>query len=294
MCDCLIAQTDQMKSSSDNTTVYSPASVLRDPRRFFGEAFTDLRRSWEPATHLFLKNLRSQHRQSFLGYAWLLLPPLAAAVVWTGLNYSGILSVGETKVPYPLFVLIGTMFWFAFVDALKCPLMDLKNSRDILGKVRMPHEAVLLAGLGTVFFNFLVRALLVAAAFVYFGRMPGWTVLLTPVALISIVCLGLAIGLWLAPIGLLYDDINRTLDVVLGFGFLITPVVYPIPKTWPVSLISEFNPLVPLLLTGRRWIQGYDLPSAPGFLSVTALAFCALLAAWIFYRVAKPHLVSRL
>ena len=124
--------------------------------------------------------------------------------------------------------------------------------------------------------------------------MPGWTVLLTPVALVSIVCLGLAIGLWLAPIGLLYDDINRTLDVVLGFGFLITPVVYPVPKTWPVSLISEFNPLVPLLLTGRRWIQGYDLPSAPGFLSVTALACGALLAAWIFYRVAKPHLVSRL
>ena len=283
-----------MSSASSCVTVYSPASVLRDPRRFFGEALSDLRRCWEPATHLFLKNLRSQHRQSFLGYAWLLLPPLASALVWTGLNYSGILSVGETKVPYPLFVLVGTMFWFAFVDALKCPLLDLKSSRDILGKVRMPHEAVILAGIGTVFFNFLVRALLVAAAFVYFGRIPGWTVLLTPVALISVVCLGLAIGLWLSPIGLLYDDINRTLDVVLGFGFLITPVVYPVPKTWPVSMISELNPLVPLLLTGRRWIQGYDLPPAPGFLSVTALACCALLTAWIFYRVAKPHLVSRL
>lgn len=277
-----------------DTTVYSSVSTLRKPGQFLRSAFSDLRRCWEPATHLFLKNMRGRHRQSFLGYAWLLLPPLASAVVWTGLNSSGIISVGETKVPYPLFVLIGTMFWSAFVEALKCPIMDLKGARDILVKVRMPHEAVILAGLGNVLFNFLIRALLVAAAFLYYGRLPGWTIFLTPLVLLSVVCLGLAIGLWLAPVGLLYDDVNRTLDVALGFGFLITPIVYPVPKTWPVSLVSELNPLVPLLLTGRSWLQGFDLPPAPGFFGVTLAALAALFAAWIFYRVAKPHLVSRL
>lgn len=273
---------------------YSSASALRKPGQFVRSAISDLRSAVEPGRHLFLKNLRGRHRQSFLGYAWLLLPPLAVALVWTGLNRSGIITVAETIVPYPLYVLIGFMFWSAFVEALKCPIMDLKGARDILVKVRMPHEAVLFAGLGTVFFNFLIRALLVAAAFVYFGCMPGWTVLLTPVALVSIVCLGLAIGLWLAPVGLLYDDINRALDVVLAFGFLITPIVYPVPKMWPVSLISEINPLVPLLLTGRRWIQGYDVPPAPGFLAITVVALVLLLAGWIFYRVAKPHLVARI
>ena len=284
-----------MKSTRQQTVmVYSPASALRSPAGFLREAFTDLRRSWEPAKHLFFKNLRGRHRQSFLGYAWLLLPPLATALVWTGLNYSGIISVGETRVPYPLFVLIGTMFWSAFVEALKCPIMDLRNAREILVKVRMPHEAVILAGLGAVFFNFAIRASLVAVAFIFYGYVPGWTVFLTPFVLLSIVCLGLAIGLWLAPVGLLYDDVNRTLDVVLGFGFLITPVVYPVPKTWPVSLISELNPLVPLLLTGRRWLQGFDLPPAPGFLAVSMISLVALLVGWLFYRVAKSHVVSRM
>ena len=275
-------------------TVYSPVSALRDPRRFIREAFSDLRRAWEPAKHLFLKNLRSQHRQSFLGYAWLLLPPLASALVWTGLNYSGIISVGETKVPYPLFVLIGTMFWFAFVDALKCPIMDLKNARDILAKVQVPHEAVIVAGLGTVFFNFLIRASLVAVAFLFYGYMPGVTLFLTPLALLSIVCLGLAIGLWLAPIGLLYDDVNRALDVLLGFGFLITPIVYPVPRTWPLSLIADLNPLVPLISTGRRWLQGFDVAAAPGFFAVSFAAVLALAGAWLFYRVARPHIISRM
>jgi lipopolysaccharide transport system permease protein len=272
---------------------YSSASSLRSPRRFIAEAFSDLRNAWEPAKHLFLKNLRSQHRQSALGYAWLLLPPLVSALVWTALNYSGVISVGETKVPYPLYVLIGTMFWSVFVEALKCPLTDLKNARDILGKVRMPHEAVIIAGLGTVLFNFLIRALLVAAAFLFYGSVPGWTLILTPLALLSLVLLGLAIGLWLAPVGLLYDDVNRAVDLLLGFGFLVTPVVYPVPKVWPASLITDFNPLVPLLLTGRRWLQGFELPPAPGFVAVTLVSFAALIAGWIFYRVARPHIVSR-
>lgn len=272
---------------------YSSASSLRSPGCFIAEAFSDLRRAWEPATHLFLKNLRSQHRQSILGYAWLLLPPLVSALVWTALNYSGVISLGETKVPYPLYVLIGTMFWSVFVESLKCPITDLKNARDILGKVRMPHEAVILAGLGTVFFNLLIRALLVAGAFLFYGNIPGWTLLLTPLAVLSIVLLGLAIGLWLAPVGLLYDDVNRALDLLLGFGFLVTPVVYPVPKVWPASLITDFNPLVPLLLTGRHWVQGLESPPAQGFVAVTLVSLAALIAGWIFYRVARPHIVSR-
>lgn len=278
----------------EGMTVYSSASALRKPGQFVRSAISDLRSAVEPGRHLFLKNLRGRHRQSFLGYAWLLLPPLAVALVWTGLNRSGIITVSETKVPYPLYVLIGMMFWSAFVEALKCPLTDLKNARDLFGKVRMPHEAVLLAGLGTVFFNFMVRASLVAVAFLFYARMPGWTVFLTPLALLSVVCLGLAIGLWLAPVGLLYDDVSRAVDIFLGFGFLITPIVYPVPKTWPVSLISELNPLVPLLLTGRRWLQGVDLPPAPGFFAVSIVSLLALLVGWFFYRLAKPHLVSRI
>jgi lipopolysaccharide transport system permease protein len=273
---------------------YSSASSLRSPGLFLREAFGDLRKAWEPATHLFLRNLRGQHRQSVLGYAWLLLPPLVSALVWTGLNYSGILPVGKTSVPYPLYVLIGTMFWSVFVEALKCPLTELKNARDILVKVRMPHEAVVLAGLGGVVFNFLVRLLLVGGAFLFYGIFPGWSLLLLPVALLAILCLGLAIGLWLAPVGLLYEDVPRALDLILGFGFLVTPIVYPIPKIWPASLIADLNPLVPLLEAGRHWMEGTAYFPGPGFFLVTAVSFAALAAGWLLYRVARPHLVARL
>lgn len=280
--------------NSASEIVYSSASALRSPRRFLREALSDLRHSWEPATHLFLKNLRGRHRQSALGYAWLLLPPLVSALVWTGLNYSGVLPVGHTSVPYPLYVLTGTMFWSVFAEALKCPVLELKNARDILTKVRLPHEAVILSGIGTVLFNFLIRALLVAGTFLFYRITPGWSLLLVPGGLAAILGLGLAIGLWLAPLGLLYDDVVRTLDLALTLGFMVTPIVYPIPKVWPASLIADLNPLVPLLAATRQWMEGSATFPAVGFFVVAALSFAALVSGWLLYRVATPHLISRL
>ncbi len=273
---------------------YSSAATLRTPGLFLRQAWSDLLRAREPARHLFLRNLRSQHRQSVLGYLWLLLPPLATALVWTGLNYARVLPIGRTSVPYPLYVLCGSMLWTSFVESLKVPITGVRGSRDILAKVRVPHEAVILSGVTSVFFNFLIRLVLVLAALLFYGINPGWSLLLVPFGVLSIVMFGLAIGLWLAPLGLLYTDVSRAVDLVLGFGFLVTPIVYPIPKVWPASLISELNPLVPLLATTRCWLEGSGLAPFPGFYAIAALAAVAMLGGWLMYRVAAPHLLPRL
>ncbi len=241
-----------------------------------------------------MRNLRGPHRQSILGYAWLLVPPLVTTAVWTGLNKTGVLPVGPTPVPYPLYVLTGLMLWSVFVEALKCPINDLRMAREILVKVRIPHEAVLLAGVGGIIFNLLIRALLLAGAFIVFGVMPGWSVFLVPFAVLSILMTGLAIGLWLAPVGLLYDDVSRTLDVATAFGFLVTPIVYPLPQHWPASLLGWVNPLVPAMEAARGWLDGSAAWPLPGFFLITLLALLGLVSGWLVYRVAMPHILARM
>ncbi len=86
----------------------------------------------------------------------------------------------------------------------------------------------------------------------------------------------------------------RALDLALSLGFMVTPIVYPIPKVWPASLFADLNPLVPLLDTTRQWMEGSATIPLPSFFAVSALSFAALIAGWFLYRVATPHLVSRL
>ncbi len=145
-------------------TIYSSQSRLRSPRRFVREMFADVRASRQVGWHLFSRNLRSAYRQSALGYLWIVLPPIATMLLWVYLNWTKTLAIGHTDIPYPIYVLTGTMLWQVFSDAIFCPINQLNASRSLISKVRLPHEAILISGLGVILFNFLVRLALLFVA----------------------------------------------------------------------------------------------------------------------------------
>ena len=275
-------------------TIYSSESQLRSPRRFLRETVKDMRASREVAWHLFTRNLRSQYRQSFLGYLWILLPPVATMLLWVYLNWSKTLAIGHTEIPYPVYVLTGTMLWQLFVDALYCPINQLGASRNLITKVRLPHEAILFSGLGVIVFNFVVRFVILFAALLVFHCPITSGLLLVPSGVLILALLGLTIGLFLTPIGLLYQDISLGLTMVMSFAFFITPIVYPVPTKWPASLLATLNPVTPPLETTRNWLALGPVAPADGFYAVTAVTLVLFVVAWFAYRLATPHFVARL
>ena len=278
-----------------NEVVHSADSQLRSPRRFASDLRADLRVAPEVAWRLFLHGLRAGYRRSRLGYLWLLLPPSATAAMWVYLNRARVLDVGPTEVPYPVYVLAGTLLWQVFVEALHSPLQQLSAARNILTKSRTPHEALMLAGVFEVAFNFCVRAAVIVPALVWFGT--AWSfsaLLLAPVGAASLLLLGYSLGLLLTPLGLLYQDVSRGLNLFAGFWFFLTPVIYQSPERGPAALLSTLNPVAPLLLTTRRWLTLGAVAPARGFLPVIVLSVLLLALALVCYRLAKPHLVARL
>lgn len=274
--------------------IYSSESRLRSPRHFLLGTISDLRASREVAWHLFARNLRSQYRQSILGYIWILLPPVVTMLLWVYLNWTKALTIGHTDIPYPIYVLTGTMLWQVFVDALFCPINQLGSSRGLITKVRLPHEAILLSGMGIILFNFIVRLLVLLGALLLFHCPPTWGLLLAPFGVLMLILLGLTIGLLLAPLGLLFQDISMGLTMIMGFAFFITPIVYPLPTKWPASLLAILNPVTPLLETTRNWLALGALPPTTGFCVISAATFILFVMAWFVYRLATPHIISRL
>ncbi len=113
--------------------------------------------------------------------------------------------------------------------------------------------------------------------------------LLTPVGVVALVSLGLVIGLALAPLGLLYDDVGRVVTLMTTFWFFLTPVVYPLPARGVLYL----NPVTPLLIASRARLGGRWYVS-PGFFMVVGSALAGLaIVVWFWYRLARPHVVSR-
>jgi lipopolysaccharide transport system permease protein len=275
-------------------TVYSADPVLRSPGRFLAAARADLRAVPPSAWRMWLRGVQARHRQSRLGYAWLPVPALATALTWVYLDDVRVVRFGDAGIPYLAYVLIGVVLWQTFTDALHAPLRRLGAARHVLTKARLPHEAWLAAGALDVAFNLLVRLGVLAAVLVAAGTPVRGAIVLAPLGVLALGVLGFAIGLALAPVGLLYDDVGEALTVATGLWFFLTPVVYPWPSEIPGDSVIALNPVTPVLVTTRAWATGAPGAEPAQLAAVGAGAAALLVAAWLVYRVARPHLVARL
>lgn len=282
------------REQSSEVRVYAPGSVLRSPIAVLAEMFRDCVRARGLAWRLFIRDTRARYRQSMLGYLWAFLPPLATTASFVLLNGSGIIAPGTTVLPYAAFVVLGTVLWQTFADAVMSPIRTTSAARPMLAKVNFPREALLIAGLLDVFFNFLVRAFLIVPVFAYYGIVPAATMPCAVLGVVLLIAFGFALGLLFAPIGLLYTDIGQGLGLALSFWMLVTPVVYSAPQEGLLARISSLNPVSPLI-TGTRDVLVAGIPADLTAILATFVVTVALLfAGWLMYRLAMPVLVERM
>ena len=282
------------RSVKSLVTVYTPESPLRQPRKFVRELISDLWGSRELAWRLFVRDLRAQYRASLLGYVWVFLPPLVAGLPFVYLNSAGVISVGDTPIPYAAYAMVGAIIWQTFVDALNSPLRAVNAARAMLTRINFPREAILLSGLMQVGFTFVVRLALVIGVFAAFALKPAATSPLFVVGMISIALTGFMIGLVLTPLGVLYGDVQHSLPIASTFLMLITPVLYPVPSSGLGAMVASLNPLTPLITTTRDWLTTGAAVQHIAFLVVSGVTVTLLILAWVLYRLALPHLVARL
>jgi lipopolysaccharide transport system permease protein len=280
--------------SKQQITIYTSESAIRHPGRLFGEMFSDLLDCRELAWRLFVRDLSARYRQSILGYVWAFLPPIVGTLTFVLLNRSGILAAGSIAIPYPAYVMIGTLLWQVFADAVNSPIKTVTAAKSMLAKINFPREAILMSGILDVLFNFAIRLVLLAGVYIYYQITPPATAPLALVAILAILCLGFMLGVILTPVGLLYTDIGQVLTMALSFLMLFTPVVYAPPASGTLSVITKINPVSPLIVTAREWLTvgatSQLVPSVCVFLVTLVLLF----AGWILYRLAIPILVERM
>lgn len=275
-------------------TIYTPDSSLANPSTMVREMFRDLWMSRELAWRLAVRDIRAQYRQAFLGILWAFILPLANTFTWIFLNRSGIVSVGETRLPYPVYVLTGTMLWAILMDAMTAPLQRTNAARGMLAKLNFPREALVLSGIYQTLFNAAIKITLLIAALLVVSINPGWTLVLFPIGILSLILVGTAIGLLFTPVGMLYTDVGRAMPLLMQFLMYLSPVVFPMPKDGWVATLLKINPLTPLIVTTRDWLTGASTDFLSYFLVVNAIASALLFVVWAAYRLAMPILIERM
>ena len=292
--ESLYAAETQDSKRQGTVTVYTPASQLRSPRKLFRTMWHDLLASRELAWRLMARDISARYRRSVLGILWAFLPPIATAVVFIILNRAAVINIGTTDIPYPAFVMFGTVLWQLFTASLNAPLKAVTGGKSMLAKVNFPREALILSAIGQVLFDLAIRLLILAVVFVVFRLTLTWGLLLAPFAILMLMLLGLMIGLMLTPIGVLYTDVTQALAIITSLWFFITPVVYPPSEHGILSVLMKFNPVGPLLVGARDLATLGTLSNVMPFVIVSGVTIFGLFAMWVLYRVSLPILIERM
>lgn len=285
-------------------TIYDAANSDRISIRAWKTMFQELWEYRELTQRLVLRNIAGQFRQSFLGYLWIALPPIATTLVFSLLRRSNIVNVPmpEGAMPYALFVLVNTTIWQFFTQLSIQATGSIASGGALVSKIYFPREVLVFSQVGSALINLGVQTLVIIIMLVFLRYIPHWSAFAIPFFLIPVALLSLGIGMLLAPINAMMHDISRMLSFLFQFGMFLSPTVYPTPDPalivtrWQLVLYwcHTLNPVSHFINAADAAIQGNTIRMGTGFFFATVVSVLIFLIGWRFLHICEPLVAERL
>lgn len=186
------------------------------------------------------------------------------------------------------------MTWMSFLAIMESPQAGLKAGRSVIMKLNVPAEAFIMSSLLRALFETIIRFLALVPVYVLVGYVPTMKILLLPVALASFFFVAFAIGLVLAPIGQLYDDIGKGVNIVTRMLMYTVPVIFPLGREGWLNDVLVSNPLTPGVMFVRDVLTGGSMEWASSSLLIGGVGLLVCILAIMVFRISRPHLVERM
>ena len=243
---------------------------------------------------LFLRDFRGRYRQSVLGIAWAVLLPFATVAVFVAMNRSGVLTIGDVGVPYPAYALTGLTYWSLFSTGLTACSISLINAGSMLTKINFPKSALVFSAGAQGIVEFLIRAVLTAGVFAWYGITPDWRGIgLGLLCVVPLCLLMFGLGFIVAVVGGIFRDVLNAINAVLAGLLVLTPILYPIRPDSLVAIMNTFNPINHLINVPRDLILYGASPTYTGFWITAILSALLLVTTWRLFFVAQARVLER-
>ncbi len=243
---------------------------------------------------IFSRTIAAKYRKSFLGYFWMVAPALLITGGVTMASRAGVITPGMTELPYPLFVLFGTLLWQIFAEAVEVPHQAFEGARSYLTRVYFPREAIILAQLYESIITMLVRLML---ALLLVSLMQGIElrgVLLVTACFAGALLLGMGIGSVLMPFTLLFSDLHNSIKLGLGYGLFVTPAMYQPQGDGLFATLVRYNPVTPLMNSAREAAAGLAISNFQLLMFVLGAGVLTTIIGFIVVRAAAPIVIERM
>lgn len=226
------------------------------------------------------RDLKVRYATSFLGYLWSVLDPLVMSLIyWFVFTQVFERTVGEQ--PYIVFLIVALLPWVWFNTSVSDFTRAFRRDSRLVRSTAIPRSIwvnrIILSKGAEFLFSMPVLALFA----LFSGATVGWNLLWFPVAILLQTVLLVGLGLLVAPLCVLYTDLERTTALILRALFYASPVIYSVSDLpAPFDTIGAFNPLSGIFTLYRVGFFPDQWQTTPILISVV-MSF-AILALGIF------------
>ena len=231
-----------------------------------------------------------RYSTSALGYFWSVLDPLVmSAIYWFVFTQVFHRTVGHE--PYIVFLLTALLPWVWFNISVSDFTKAFSKDARLVRSTAIPrsiwaNRVVLTKGI-----EFLCSLPILVVFALATGTHVGWGLLWFPVAVILQTVLLVGLGLLVAPLCVLYTDLERTARLMLRALFYASPIIYAVSDLpSPFETLAAFNPLSGIFTLYRA---GFFPEAWDTFVvvvgAIMSFGFLAL-GMWVFGRLERPVL----
>ena len=171
------------------------------------------------------RDLKVKFSDSVLGYLWSILDPLMlAGVYWLVFTKLMPRQVGEE--PYIVFLLCAMLPWQWANGSMRASMRALSKDAKLVRSTNLPREIWVLRTVGSKAIEFLLSIPVIVFFAVVTHADLNWHVVFVPLAFLIQTLLLVGVGLLLAPLAILYGDVERAINAVMRLLFYLSPVIY--------------------------------------------------------------------
>ncbi len=224
----------------------------------------------------FLKYFKASYEQSFLRITWKIILPLVPVSVYVILQEFGLLR-SNSIMPSVLYVVIGMAFWQLFSSAITVTMNTPSKEKAVLKKVTIPLILFYISSLGEVFFDYLIRVVLIWVLLFYLKLEFSLTWLLLPIFCLPLALLGAVIGIFCSFFVIFFNDVRNIVDIFLKYGLFVCGVLFPLPGSGLFHTFFSYNPIYIYIENLRQLIVFSTFNDVEHFLYTTLGLIVALI-----------------
>ena len=218
-------------------------------KRFIG----DLKKYKNYICYATWAELKTEIINSYLGWIWLVLEPLAFMFIYMFIG--GV--VFKSKVEYfPIFVFIGLSVWNFFNKTVVSSVKLVSSNKDTVTKVYLPKFLLLFIKMGVNLFKMMISFLLVVIFMIFYQVPISWNVLWFIPIIITAIVFTFGVCTIVMHLGVFAEDLVNLVNIGLRMVFYLTGVFYDINtriKNGTLrTLLLDFNPLANFIFNMRN------------------------------------------